>query len=651
MTTLYVGADRARMRIVRNLPGIPSSLKFVRVPAGFDTLTLYNDLASVVEDSIFRDRSRGLDTLTVIVDAVPHRAYLENLDPAHEHPDDPSVPFAVATSMLVLTFPDVYWIFLVNGLSRASTASPSLAPFHLCDIRLTHNLLKLPLLLTLRERGLTALLDGAGLRDFIRRAAWRIGSAVPEATPLRTRLAIAIDDEKGFAYFHGYSAYRWGFRAFPVVSQTVMEALFGTSALPVHTGITLTGIAAPCSSLEDLFLNFPEGPLSRREACDIRQAHLSQMADREALFPGLTEIPNRLFISTHAGRSTIPVSYRNPDTGVLESREASILEKPRGGVYGLRPHISLGAHASDYQWPITAAASDSHSAPGRLLLVAQRLLERSKALSRSCPDVMTAITAATCALDAQQLLLNQTPTTSLEALQARHEAEVVGESLFLGVNFHFDVRSRFRDLESEIAAISTRGGSMSRRARRHDACAAIVNAIARRFRELSQFDEEMLSLAEARRQHRNFRFFRAISEPDATFDANRTKWTKGALRIPRMAAAAIWRPIAWVVSRYLHALLDRPGLTLAALIAWPALFALVFRILFDTPPTCGALWQKFLASYSYSFHTFFSLSPPVRVDDIVAITWLAFWLDLEIFAGFVHLGVFLASVYARLARR
>ena len=75
------------------------------------------------------------------------------------------------------------------------------------------------------------------------------------------------------------------------------------------------------------------------------------------------------------------------------------------------------------------------------MIIAEKLMERSRRLLKNSESVIDAIHAATLALEAKELLACKTPTKSLEALSLQHQAEVEAESMFYGVEYDLDVAS------------------------------------------------------------------------------------------------------------------------------------------------------------------------------------------------------------------
>lgn len=101
--------------------------------------------------------------------------------------------------------------------------------------------------------------------------------------------------------------------------------------------------------------------------------------------------------------------------------------------------------------------NSTHSAPGRLVEIANVLISRARwlcQLADSTSSPLPAIRAAVLAKDAQELLLNRTPTTSVMAIGLRHEAEMRAECTFSGVVLsERDVRDRIDEIREEVEVV------------------------------------------------------------------------------------------------------------------------------------------------------------------------------------------------------
>jgi hypothetical protein len=146
--------------------------------------------------------------------------------------------------------------------------------------------------------------------------------------------------------------------------------------------------------------------------------------------------------------------------------------------------------------------SNEHSAPGKIMLIAQNLLCRAENMRSSANTVEECILGAVLANDALELLRYKTPTLALQALSLKHEFEVRAEVAFLGVGHHFDLSKRFEELTREISVASRFFNKDTRKASELDALVSIGTRLMLLFREAGHFDEELKCLAKIRSWHR-----------------------------------------------------------------------------------------------------------------------------------------------------
>ena len=118
--------------------------------------------------------------------------------------------------------------------------------------------------MTLCSGGYSPLFDGDGLRSVLIERA-HAGKYNPEHLNYsRTDVAFAIDEEHNFAALTAYTAYRFGYRAFPVTSKAAMEELLGKSsdgsprrAIPLARGMRRQQ-EPHMVAFEDVYLEFPD---------------------------------------------------------------------------------------------------------------------------------------------------------------------------------------------------------------------------------------------------------------------------------------------------------------------------------------------------------------------------------------------------------
>lgn len=510
-------------------------------------------------------------------------------------------------AMLILAFPEIRWVFgVVRGGDKGfPTVEHSIASL-LCEPR--------------RDR----LFDPTGLRNFVKgRAASRLVEKVQrsnpsEFVPLRGKRAAAIDEETSYALFHAYTAYRFGFKAEVVRSWALMKYLFSGKG---NHGFSLL--------FEDVNLDFPDKP---------EDVHLSDLSDVERgrakncprLGYGDVEYKEdsdlRVLVTignsaTDSGRMEKNVRYLR----VSKPDGSSFLLKPGGGMFDLWEKAGLflrlnessfPGQAQDFRWP-TSIAEDSagarHSAPGKLMLVAERLIHRADALRAIANTTEECIYGALLATEGLEVLRYQTPMLAFQALELKHEFEVKAEVSFLGVGHHFDVRSRIDELERETRVASHFFKRERRRVTQLDVLVSILNRLMLVFRESGMFDEEQDCLHRLRGYHRRLQF--RVDPSPAGFLKN-------------------------VVLGYAEFLIASLPRFVAAISGWALIIFLTFLFLFDSDTNLAerATLSALLGSTPH--------------DDAVKAGLVA--IGVSVFAaglGIFHIGILIAYLYSAVARK
>lgn len=640
-------------------------LRAAPAPAPGQVPTLFRQLADWLEATA----SQGggdfplRDAVAVVSLLDPETSSFEALSPTAVKEGG----WAAVVAMLVLAFPEVHWVFdsyyepLDNPLFRR--------------LHLLTDGGSLTELMAMRDAGYSPLFDPTGLRAAIR-ARLRL---LPESNyvPVRTQVAAAVDEEGAYAHFTAYIAYRLGFRTHVVTSYGMFEEVL--KKVPAGQGAA-DGRPDPARHavslvFEDLYLNFPDKPHTE---------HLSDLAARDR-FEGLAHAPYRVLVTVGHRRTA------DPNT---EAREAEYVEgrrrrgkqikmvyKPLSGIFnvwqksGLRGWLrDTGGCAPDFVWPPPPGAdpsrAGSHSAPGRLLEVADRLVHRARAVARNVHTVPDAIYGATLALEAQEYLGHRTPTSSLEALALKHSLEVSAECLFYGVEHNKDVGSRFQEVERDVNSIGRWLRPATQRISVLDAQAGIISDLVLRFREHYQFDEEQACLNKLRRLHRLL-------------------W---------LHKNKLWGWLVYPFRWYVETLLSSILLFALAIVLWVVGLSFAFsencdrcheevverslkleaemgRVARDeenvlrgggAPPPAPtpnlAARRKTITErihglgiehgLAHGVTTFFGIQPAHGTEHFEEYEPLVLALNvLAIFAGFVHLGIFVSHLYSLVARR
>lgn len=569
-----------------------------------DYKTLVNKITSLLascDDGLLSDT-------TILVDSI--------------HPDNlnavsGSGSWENLVAMLILTFPDVRWLFgVVFDYKRVvefrSDPFPDHVLFHLFPE-------------VFRE----PLLDPTGLREWVRK---KTNTAIEDdlnedlELPLRDsrKLAAAIDDEHYFAYFNAYTAYRFGCRADVVTSWLVMEHLFKPpkpDQMAHHPYWLL---------LEDMSLNFPDRPPS---------VHLSKLEDRAEKCPLLGYEYQTADLSTHRVLVTGQIRPRS-DTlkankkylRMHKQKPPQVVLKPVSGMFDLWQQMGLlgkrnkrkrVGNVDGYKWPPDLPPKENtepksgHGTMGKLLLVAETLIHRAEVMRIDTTTPMEKVLlGAVMATDALELTGGRTPTTAIEALALKHRFEVMMECLFLGNEYNILVAERFDELEFDLKRI-TRWTHYSKREKTvMNAKMSIIVQIMRVFRDYGQFDEELLCLKHTR-------------------DLNRR------LFFAKKPGLILLYPLRW----YIDKLVGSISLLVSALVVWPVLLGGLMALL-------GTSWN--------------GLNDPTLIDHITNAFYMfiaqapagfpqGFWAHLFTFGaplvGLIHFGIFITYLYNLFYRR
>lgn len=527
-------------------------------------------------------------------------------------------------AMLILTFPEILWFF---GVVMSPTSEWS-------GINGNHSLpsrIRYPI----RE----PLFDPTGLRNWVREKTNDELEKIDDLSlALRNdaHLAAAIDEERSYAYLHGYVAYRFGCRCDTVTTWTVMKERFGQKRLERVKQEQGHGYWL---LLEDMSLGF-----SDRE----RDVHLLHL-DKNYTTPGGAEKKGRAYhcplLDDSRGheksryRVLVTSGQAHPgDRALAENRgylrgkrdgTGKVVFKPTSGIFDLWEKVGLFRVASGssrrgnvpgFLWPPKPArASDQdagHGAPGKLLVVAEKLISRAKALMADVASVEDAVRGAVLATDALELTGGRTPTAATEALSLKHRFEVLAECEFAGVAYHSRIQPRLQEIAIETEAISRWFSRGQQKEAKLNAEMNVLHGLLPILREHNRFDEEQACMSRIRHLHN-------------------TLW---------MRQRPI-RFILWPLLRYLELLLS----SFAVFVVILGLWVLGLSVLYGW----ANLHETWYWGPADAVSSFFAINPPI---DHLANTHNAEWKHvlvscIAIVSGFFHLGVFVSHLYSITSRR
>lgn len=174
--------------------------------------------------------------------------------------------------MIILSFPEILWL---PAYKTGEIGSPTMG---------------LKKAVALCRGGYTPLFDGDGLRGILLSRARRGATH----SDIRRDVVFAIDEEPHFAYMNTYTAFRFGYRGFPVMTSQCAEILLkdrSREKIPCAVesdnpeGKTTRPLVNSVAVFEDICLNFPDRDISYADK-DIpfgtaRDQHFPMIADAD----------------------------------------------------------------------------------------------------------------------------------------------------------------------------------------------------------------------------------------------------------------------------------------------------------------------------------------------------------------------------------
>ncbi len=156
-------------------------------------------------------------------------------------------PFTSIHGRIILAFPEILWIPLYkDDLSEKNVSSAGLK--------------KIDDAVSLCKGDFSPLFDWDGLRSLLMERAHRGAEAPAPYLYTRTDIGFAIDEEANFSFINAYTAYRFGYRAFPISSKAGMGQLLGNedkNQIP-HASSRAADPNIHIVTFEDVCLEFPD---------------------------------------------------------------------------------------------------------------------------------------------------------------------------------------------------------------------------------------------------------------------------------------------------------------------------------------------------------------------------------------------------------
>ncbi|HEY6350711.1 MAG TPA: hypothetical protein VI636_15030 [Candidatus Angelobacter sp.] len=594
----------------------------------------YRRIVDEIEDWVGRSNCatalRNALAFVEVVDSNLSRIrYLDPLDRDHN-----LRAWTVVLSMLVLSYPEVQWVFMSDAADNESALLKRIHTFS------TEDFAALDATLAFGGHGFTPLFDASKLRNSIRHRIRRRNENESDPAPhipYRQHLAAAIDDEEEYAYFNAYCAYRFGFRSHVVSSQQMMEDLFKhvTDEDDAPNG----GSEIVRLVFEDIYLNFP----------DKRQGqHFSALRERDEFknFPGLQSLKYRIFVTKGPEKPDDPQAADNE--AYLRSLQeqaiwTKILYKPLSGIFDLWERAELEERVTldrTFRWPPSPQnpaeqRCGQHGVPGRLLVIAECLIARAEAILKTKTSVKDCIHGATLALEAAELLGNRTPTTAIQAVSLKHELEVSAECMFYGLHSSLDIDARLKDIQEEVEWLSTHFYHKTRRVSQLETEINIVSRLISTLKDNDRLEEEQACIRQLQKRRRQLWFERS---------------RQGSMSRYLYPLCKFWQGVRW----YTENLVGSLAKISIAIAFWMVFATAVFYVdiwyadTFPKKPLLHAFYDavtNFISAHPP--HEFHVLKASGEHHTKAAFVFIPFFLML----GFMHLGIFIAYLYSIIARK
>ena len=541
-------------------------------------------------------------------------------------------------AMLILSFPEICWHFGVFAGPRGEYESSREAiPDTILFPDLSHSL---SALLPRIQRD--PLLDPTGLRQWVRRKTadviQRIGNDV--TPPVRLLRAAAIDDERDYARYHGYTAYRFGCRVDAVTKWSLMQKLFSFSQSKKSHGYWLL--------LEDMSLNFSDRPANihllqlktYRDEQDKEQGRTKHCPQLDSYDPSVETSAHRVIVTT--GPTQTDKYVINDNKAYLRDKaegDGAIIFKPAGGMFDLWKEARLlkrregsqrHGNVAGFGWPLPPTDVNSpkkagHGSPGKLLLIAETLICRAEGMMKDTRSVSQAIQGAVLATDALELTGGRTPTTALQALRIKHEFEVLAECQFSGVEYHLTTEPRIREINLEVRAICLNFHEKQREYAALNAKMHVLSRLIQIFRQYGQFDEELLCM-------------------------NRVRHLQNSLWMRQKPG----RYLVWPFLRYTEFLIGSFGVFVIMIAGWIVLLTSLYWLSFHTGVDPPNHIPSLIDAAEAAITSFFSIGDPIYNSDELKWSDPGFYyavISIAVVSGFVHLGIFVSHLYAMLSRK
>ena len=218
--------------------------------------------------------------------------------------------------MIILAFPEILWLPVYRDGTIGSSTMDLKTAIELC------------------LGGYSPLFDGDGLRGILLK---RVRNGA-DANDLRRDVAFAIDEEPHFAFINTYTAFRFGYRGFSVMTGQCAERLLTLKRDRIPCAVDpdprrkeSTNLVNSIAVFEDICLSFPDrnaGYSKEYAFGDRRDEHFSLIRDADLRVVTTAAQPGEKNAEWHNRKMTIESYFRNADT---DSRPYRNVLKAHGG--------------------------------------------------------------------------------------------------------------------------------------------------------------------------------------------------------------------------------------------------------------------------------------------------------------------------------
>jgi hypothetical protein len=573
---------------------------------------------------------------------------------------------------LVCRYPEVYWVF-VRHPDDGEESEGYKALQAIPQVRWEDHLVgsdrsglnQLASLIRRHSNGFRTLLDPTGLRAGARGRLRNVDNREDQPPSI---FALSVEDESSFALFNGYALFRRGFSTYLAASLKETERLLSDPSIKFSAVI------------EDLFLTFRDEErtkLIKKSMVPADNEMPDDLLKRRMLAFGKLEKQSATFyhlvISSASPRDPISsVAWTTKPYGGMLAKEIEKAARTLETLCFRRGQLSVHGNPKTHQ---------RHGISGVLHVVAEDLVRRAgEALTDRAinASATAAVHAAVLALEALRILGPSNSSVALTALALQHKAEVIADCMFIGTMTGLNAQERLRDLRESVDHLlgaegaQSNGGAKSE-IQRLDAMMHIAMELSSIYDSCGRFDEaEVLRRSVLRYQlgiqaARSAFLYAVIStirwEWRNVLEAERSddrgpigRWREEEPQSSGMALGLLAAP-AIVCKSYIGMLLRSGWIIAGACIVWICLFGIVYMLGTPKVTPSHSVSDEFLNSGSF-FVSGNALPGPMPTRPLTLFlhgaagrTIYCFVVFLNCLVGFIHLGVFIAYLYSKVARK